>query len=98
MSMGDLRLHLTRCVYVGESDCEEEEGSLVRGLEDALVLQEIWPRISKSITEFNSGKSDDFRCLELLWSLRLANTRWNRIIDDSIEWAAIRLANADVKA
>ena len=76
----------------------EGKTGLIGGLPDFLVEGQIWSCLRKMFAEISQRSIEEKReALELCRVLRSLNPRWRCLVDESEEWAAYRLVNADFR-
>ena len=85
------RLKMKRMAVEGKSD-------LISGLPDFLVEHHVWPYLRGVYDEVDQKTLEEKEeALELFRNLRSLNPKWRCLIDESEEWAAFRLVNADFR-
>ena len=85
------RLKAKREGILGKAD-------LIEGLPDFLVEHQIWSRVRKVYDDVGAKTSEErVKALETYRVLRSLNSKWKSLVNESEEWAAYRLVNADFR-
>ena len=85
------RLKVRRKEVEGKSD-------LIEGLPDFLVERQVWSCLRKVYDEIGQKTFEERKeALELYRVLRSLNSKWRCLVNESEEWAAYRLVNADFR-
>ena len=76
----------------------EGKSDLIGGLPDFLVESRVWSCLRKECDELGQRTLDEKReALDLYRVLRTLNSKWKCLVDETEEWAAYRLVNADFR-
>ena len=85
------RLKARRKELVGKSN-------LMEGLPDNLVEHQIWSRLRKLYDDVDQKSLEEREeALEVYRVLRSLNSKWKCLVNESEEWAAYQLVNADFR-